>query len=182
MIEARQFWYPRNERMKRLGLFLLALLLPVLVVILGFIALVAFPPYHPLNDDLFLRLIWFWPHFISNNPGSVLILCGSLWLLTVAVTLPNAITHSLIISADDERIVVMLFGFRWRCFSWYDVRQIEQYIIKEYDGVAWNAVSAIKFVSSKGRLSVRQTISGFQEFLQIVVLQSKKYGFPIVKK
>jgi hypothetical protein len=178
----RRFEYPRSERITHVSLFLLALLLPILVEVLAFVFLVSFPPRHTINTDLFIRLVQFYPRFVGNNSASVLILTGSSWLLVIAVTLPNAITHSLVISVGSDCITATLCGLWRRCLSWNDIEQIERFSIHESDGIAWRSINSIRLVSRKGRITVRQTISEFPEFLRIIVLHSEKHGIPIVAK
>ena len=183
MVDTHQrFTYPRSERLTRVGLFLLALLLPLLILILGFIFLISFPPYHPINKELFVRLLRFYPDFAAKNSVWMLILCNSMWGLVVAVHLPNAITFSLVIDLDDDRITATLYGFHWQSLQWREVERVETFTIQDYDGIVWHKVRAIRLLSRIGRIKVREPISEFAQFVDRIVSRGKALGIPIVTK
>jgi hypothetical protein len=104
------------------------------------------------------------------------------WLSCIAVTLPNAFNCSLAITLGDEGITAEFFGMRWKKINWNQVRRVENFTTQVYDGVMWKAVSVVKIVAGGGRIIVRQSISNFLEFSQLISRYCEQYGILVLNK
>lgn len=178
----RQYVYPKSEWILRVSLFSTALLLPVIAELIGVLVIVVIPPRHALDRDLFDMFLYFYPRFLSRIPYWVSTLCIGSWLACIAATLSNAFHCSLSITLNDEGITARLFCVRWKKLSWKQVKRVEKVTVQESDGMVWKAVSVVKIVSGGGRIVVRQSISNFLEFSQLISWYCERHGILALSK
>jgi hypothetical protein len=179
---AQQYVYPKSELMLRVSLFCMALLLPLIAELIGVLVAVVIPPRHALDRDLLDMFLHFYARLSGRIPYWVSTFCIAGWLVCIAATLPNAFDCSLSITVSEEGIAATFFGMRWRKISWKQVKRLEKITVQESDGIVWKAVSLIRIVSSGRPIVVRQSISNFLEFSQLISWYCEQFRIPVTNK
>jgi hypothetical protein len=171
--------YPFGQRLGATLLFVVALLLPLIPAIIGFLVAISVPPQLELHEAI-SRLYSYFPNLITRNPSSVLVFLLGMWILSTLATLRYFVIYSLVIVITEKHIAALICGHQMRCFPWRNVERIEKRIVQEYDGMKWQKIGVIKIQMGKQCLVIRETIVNFGQMTQLIWEYSEQHRIPTV--